>query len=564
MVQTGRDPADLPEIVRAYIDSVIRKMRYRRKVRREVRQELIDHFTDALSDCKSEQERQERAERLIADFGDAKLLAVLIRRGKKRCRPAWAKALIRTGQAMLGLILLFCLYTAWFLTGRPTVRVDYVAQLNRMVRPAVPQEQNAWPYYARAIELYVEPGKDLERIASLTCRHDEQRKTFADLTESERQALERWTKQNGPAWEQFVAASKRPFCWLKYRTLDEQLGMFGVLLPHLAPLRGVSRVGIWRARIAASRGDPYQALQDCLTVARAARHWQGKDRILIEQRVAIAMATGAYQEMRHIVKGNRVSSRRLADLQAALGAIYPEGYPFIDLEVERLGFLDTVQRLFTDGGPGGGHLIPQEYGRLQVTLSPPVFRSVPFWTATGMLHAGRDETLAVADRIYEYAARWAKMSPYERHITGGASPRELIEALSPTRFFVVRGILPSRALDEAAKRMFQGKAEYEATLTILALRRWRIEKGRYPDGLNELVAAGYLKRLPADPYSDGPLKYERRGEDFVLYSLGADFDDDGGVRDPDDPWGPGEKGGDRVFWPLPEDSRRSSADPRNH
>jgi len=524
MVQTSRDPADLPEIVRAYIDSVIRKMRYRRKVRREVRQELIDHFTDALSDCKSEQERQERAERLIADFGDAKLLAVLIRRGKKRCRPAWAKALIRTGQAMLGLILLFCLYTAWFLTGRPTVRVDYVAQLNRMVRPAVPQEQNAWPYYARAIELYVEPGKDLERIASLTCRHDEQRKTFADLTESERQALERWTKQNGPAWEQFAAASKRPFCWLKYRTLDEQLGMFGVLLPHLA----------------------------------------GKDRILIEQRVAIAMATGAYQEMRHIVKGNRVSSRRLADLQAALGAIYPEGYPFIDLEVERLGFLDTVQRLFTDGGPGGGHLIPQEYGRLQVTLSPPVFRSVPFWTATGMLHAGRDETLAVADRIYEYAARWAKMSPYERHITGGASPRELIEALSPTRFFVVRGILPSRALDEAAKRMFQGKAEYEATLTILALRRWRIEKGRYPDGLNELVAAGYLKRLPADPYSDGPLKYERRGEDFVLYSLGADFDDDGGVRDPDDPWGPGEKGGDRVFWPLPEDSRRSSADPRNH
>jgi len=33
----------------------------------------------------------------------------------------------------------------------------------------------------------------------------------------------------------------------------------------------------------------------------------------------------------------------------------------------------------------------------------------------------------------------------------------------------------------------------------------------------------------------------------LLYSLGADFDDDGGKPSK---WGEGEKGGDQVFWPL--------------
>jgi len=43
--------------------------------------------------------------------------------------------------------------------------------------------------------------------------------------------------------------------------------------------------------------------------------------------------------------------------------------------------------------------------------------------------------------------------------------------------------------------------------------------------------------------------FRRSDDDFILYSFGADFDDDGGTPSK---WGYGEKGGDQVFWPVQE------------
>ncbi len=47
----NNDTSELPQLVVEYINSVIKAMRYRKKVRAEVRQELTAHFTDAMGDC---------------------------------------------------------------------------------------------------------------------------------------------------------------------------------------------------------------------------------------------------------------------------------------------------------------------------------------------------------------------------------------------------------------------------------------------------------------------------------------------------------------------------------
>jgi hypothetical protein len=41
--------------------------------------------------------------------------------------------------------------------------------------------------------------------------------------------------------------------------------------------------------------------------------------------------------------------------------------------------------------------------------------------------------------------------------------------------------------------------------------------------------------------------YKSTEKSFILYSLGADYDDDGGTPSK---WGEDEKGGDQVFWPV--------------
>ncbi len=62
-----------------------------------------------------------------------------------------------------------------------------------------------------------------------------------------------------------------------------------------------------------------------------------------------------------------------------------------------------------------------------------------------------------------------------------------------------------------------------------ALHAYRTEHGRYPDKLEELVPR-YLTRVPADPFAPGkPCRYRRRGADFVLYSVGPDCQDNGGL-----------------------------------
>lgn len=99
-----------------------------------------------------------------------------------------------------------------------------------------------------------------------------------------------------------------------------------------------------------------------------------------------------------------------------------------------------------------------------------------------------------------------------------------------------------------------GRALHEATLTILALQRHHAEKSRYPASLGELVQAGYLDTLPADPYAAGPPAYKTVNQDFVLYSLGPNFKDNGGRSGTDRQGRPhmwADKG-DTVFWPVQE------------
>ena len=127
---------DLPPCATEFIRRVVRRMWYRRKARRDVQAELTTHFEDAVRDCATVEEKESRARELIEGFGDARLLASLCHRAKKRCRPLWLKALLRSGQG-LGLALLYCvLCTLPPMLGRPTIRVNYVEWLSNHWRPA--------------------------------------------------------------------------------------------------------------------------------------------------------------------------------------------------------------------------------------------------------------------------------------------------------------------------------------------------------------------------------------------------------------------------------------------
>jgi len=77
---------------------------------------------------------------------------------------------------------------------------------------------------------------------------------------------------------------------------------------------------------------------------------------------------------------------------------------------------------------------------------------------------------------------------------------------------------------------FRTRAIHEALITGLALKRYRLKMGEYPDNLETLMKSKFIKKLPSDPYSDKIMRYKKVKNDFLLYSVGADFTDNQGVR----------------------------------
>lgn len=83
---------------------------------------------------------------------------------------------------------------------------------------------------------------------------------------------------------------------------------------------------------------------------------------------------------------------------------------------------------------------------------------------------------------------------------------------------------PSRAYDHVD---IGRRARFALLVAELALHEHVLEHGRSPKTLAELVPR-YLPSIPLDP-SGQPLVYRQRSDGYILYSVGANGVDDGGV-----------------------------------
>src|SRR5205814_10211529 len=100
------------------------------------------------------------------------------------------------------------------------------------------------------------------------------------------------------------------------------------------------------------------------------------------------------------------------------------------------------------------------------------------------------------------------------------------------------------AVEKVRLATWRGHAQLRCAIAALAAERYRRQAGRWPDSLDALVTAGLLKEVPADPFADGPLKLKKLPDGLVIYSVGVDRSDDGGVIDRKDP---ARKGADVGF-----------------
>ncbi|MEX2114225.1 MAG: hypothetical protein WD845_13620 [Pirellulales bacterium] len=86
-------------------------------------------------------------------------------------------------------------------------------------------------------------------------------------------------------------------------------------------------------------------------------------------------------------------------------------------------------------------------------------------------------------------------------------------------------------------------------LTEAAVRQYALEHGEPPESLARLVPQ-YLSHVPDDPLGDGPLTYRRTDSGYLLYSVGRNGRDDGGLRATNTP--AVTNGASDLFFDAPE------------
>lgn len=118
-------------------------------------------------------------------------------------------------------------------------------------------------------------------------------------------------------------------------------------------------------------------------------------------------------------------------------------------------------------------------------------------------------------------------SPKERRDRIDAIPVEQKFPMSPMNWMVPM-LAPSLVRNINAYERMTAQCDFVRLAT--SLRAWKLEQGAYPDSLDALATtSGIASRL--DPFSGDAYHYRREGDGFMLYSVGPDRKDDGGVTD---------------------------------
>ncbi|MCA9281534.1 MAG: hypothetical protein H6812_12600 [Phycisphaeraceae bacterium] len=466
------------------------------------------------------------------------------------------------------------IWIAWVVLGAMNARagnaIDYAAKLNELARanqPGDPDAPNRWDDYLSL----------LERNAGVL-------NSFIPKGENQPDPV---------AWEQFVYGFRPDYPMLKGDAFAVQLdraqgcvdavraaGIFDRIDSFLEPMpvywetSGIDWTDDSSVRkIALMRRIPEGPLVDCiLSMHRgdAANAAQSYERVValahINARQASLLGCLAGRT-NWIVAHGRVREHMLAHdfdesvCDAMLGAMLDAEQPpiMIGVEAEKLFMLDLVQRCYTDDGRSDGAFLPNAFRKFELGTDNRLIDSMPGHPVSnlaGVMFTRKAETIEKLDAYFDEINAACGQRTH-------ALRMQYIERARAMRTQWTDRDPVLQCMTELFEMMVASLGtpvvEHDGTVLTLAILRYHHLHGEPPPDLGALVP-GVLDRLPTDPFApDGRYRYKRiepsmqDPRSFILYSVGTDGVDDGGVspRNLYDALAVDGPGGDFVFNPNP-------------
>jgi hypothetical protein len=163
---------------------------------------------------------------------------------------------------------------------------------------------------------------------------------------------------------------------------------------------------------------------------------------------------------------------------------------------------------------------------------------VSVWSAAARLKAAAH--LRLATRVVEVSRL-----PLEQQAAAIADIESAAKREGGLPLLVYFRFYPSLTKMTAAH--LRSQAHLRCAVVAVAAERYRLRHQRWPEALGDLVQRGLLKDVPTDPFDGRPLRWRLLGDGAVIYSVGDDGADDGGLFDRATPAAPGTDRGVRLW-----------------
>jgi len=331
-------------------------------------------------------------------------------------------------------------------------------------------------------------------------------------TETEARAYLAESGKLQPQFTMIRDALKRPYS----RMGGDYSNIETLPIPNFVAIRGMARILAQRTHCHLILREPDEGIDE-LTFMRGLSHFTdaqptGKPMTLVAAMINVAVV-GVYTEV--IGDGLRMRAwqePQLVELQKQLSNINVMNAVAAAFETEPAASTRALETL-----PSHKILGAFEKSGDWLRLAPRgwilqnIANDVPFY------YARKDAFDVEQERI-----KPAVLKENEQRL------KEFTSHKSPFRIFAAI-MIPN--INKAAQTTARNQNYVNEALIACALERYRLANGSYPDSL-EAVAPKFLTKLPHDIVNGEPMKYQRVGDSFVLYSIGYNEKDDGGTTPP--------------------------------
>ncbi len=446
--------------------------------------------------------------------------------------------------------LAYAVLAVRFYSGKPNPTHDYYADYNTM-RNQYPDDDRAWGFYMAMTQRVRELVSDLNQIfdqisADGGIDFDDVPDPFAARPGDPFFAAADAALSATTLLSEARAAARRPIIGTLAtdRYANEpptspadflppgtdptrQTALILLLITPLGDAHNAAKILIFDAHRAIREEDAERAVENIRDIIRIARQCE-REPGLLPDLVAIAIAQRAAEAVGEIIERNptALNDTHLHELIPLFLTEAPRA-AVIDFTHEWMVQQDIIQRVYTDDGRGNGRITPVAFfvfDLLQSPRPPPLLRVLA--PIAAVLTADRQQQSSMLNEGIE-SAQQVVVDPAAHY----PKAAQRLKQLEYGGYLVSRLIEP--ALLKAAGSQIQAHTLLQATAARLALERYRLTEGHYPDTLADLVPT-YLPELPQDPFNPGhPINYLLRDGLPILYSVGSNGIDDGATPAPE-------------------------------